>query len=188
MFFPSWPRLRTLPVLVLALLVLLSGALAQEGRISGKVISLVDKSDIVGATVLAYQISTEQVIRSSPTDSGGKFSIRDLAAGYYDLAIETPDGLFVADQIVNVPPAGKATINVGVVPDNDQTATQTAVRSYPGSADASAGMMQISERLTGSKFWKSPKGVAILSSAGGVALLALAISGKDDSTPITQTP
>jgi hypothetical protein len=188
MFFPSWPKMRTLLPLVVALLGLLSGALAQEGRISGKVISLVDKSDVVGATVLAYQISTEQVIRSSPTDSGGKFSIRDLAAGYYDLAIETPDGLFVADQIVNVPPAGKATINVGVVPDNAPILAQTGVRSYPGSADASAGMMQISERLTGSKFWKSPKGVAILSSAGGAALLALAISGKDDSTPITQTP
>jgi len=185
MFIPSHQKLRTLVLLMITILGFHGVALAQEGRISGKVSSLADKDTVDGATVLAYQLSTEKVFRSTPTDSGGKFMIQDLATGYYDLAIETTEGLFVANQIVNVSPAGKVVINIDLSPAGADLPGQTAIRAYPGAEDPAVGVMQISERLTGTRFWKTPKGVVILSTVGGAALLAIAVTSKDDNDPVT---
>ena len=185
MFIPSHQKLRTLVLLMITILGFHAVALAQEGRISGKISSLTDKANIVGASVLAYQLSTEEVFRSTPTESGGKFMIQGLATGYYDLAIDTAEGLFVANQIVNVSPAGKVVINISLSPPGVDLPSQTARRTYPGSEDPAVGVMQISERLTGPRFWKTPKGVAILSTVGGAALLAIAVTSKDENDPVT---
>ena len=84
---------------------------------------------------------------------------------------------------INVEPAGKTVLALRLAPYGTAGDDGGLERSFPGSETPPAGITQVVERLTGTKFWKSPKGVAILSGVGGGALLAgaaaMADPGKD---------
>ena len=140
---------------------------------------------LVGATVLAYHLSTEKVYRSEPTNGKGNFRIPDLPMGYYDLAIETSEGLFVGNQVVNLPPTGKAVVNFRIAPFDSTTGN--AERNFPGSTTTSEGVAAVREKQTGRDFWRSAKGVAILAGTGGAILLAIA-ADDGDTVPSQTTP
>jgi hypothetical protein len=150
--------------------------------ILGKVFDVTGKTPVVGATVLAYHLSTEQVYSSSPTNPKGVFEIPDVPRGYYDLAVETAEGLFVGNQVLNVPPDGKAIVHFDL--DSFSAPAGQGAREFPGSERPSSGVAQVDERPTQKDFWSSTKGIAILGSIGGVGLLLLASdSGDDEPSP-----
>jgi hypothetical protein len=169
-------RARPCPLLATVLVALLMFSVtaappAPESSGSSSIIGKVTKGDpkkpVVNATVVMYHLSTAQIFRSAATMSTGKFEITGLPHGYYDVAIETPEGLFVANQVVNVPPDGKAVANLQLVPS---TLAEQGPREFPGSDLASAGIAQMYKK-------SKKKGTAILSGVGGAAVLGLAAGG-----------
>lgn len=139
-----------------------------------------DGSSVAGATIIAYHLSSERVYESTPVDGSGNFSIDNLPYGYYDVAVQSANGLFVADQVVNLPPSGKASLNMTLSRGGTD---ESAPRGFPGADEAPIGVAMIETKDKGA-FWKSPGGIAIIAGAGAVLLAAIALSGgSDDEQP-----
>jgi hypothetical protein len=188
-----WVRSRAACVLAAALCFVTSLPAQEEttgrtegfARLKGKVTS--DNKPLEGAVVIAYELSTEQVHRSTPTDGKGRYEISELPLGYYDLAVQTTSGLFVGNQVVNIPPSDKTEVDFAVAPYSSAAAA-AEVREFPGSDQAAQGVATVGEGQTAKEFWKSPKGIAILVGGGGVVLLAIAASGGDDDPVAVEPP
>jgi len=189
-------RFRRRPIRWTALLLLvLLGALlplrAQEPEpaqqptghtvLQGKVVDSAGKRGVEGAVVLAYHLSTERMFRSEPASSNGSYRIEGLLSGYYDLAVEGPDGLFVGSNVVNIPPGSKAVLNFTMTPFGAATASADARQSFPGLDSPSSGTATIMRKGTKKDFWRSAKGVAILAGTGGVILLVIASDSSTES-------
>jgi hypothetical protein len=151
-------------------------------RLSGKIFSTEGKP-VMGATVMAYHLSTEELYSSAPTGADGEYAIDNLPYGYFDLAIETDAGVFVGNQVVNLAPSSKAVVNFTTV---EYGSGDPAARTFPGADTESAGVARVREKVTGRAFWTSAKGVAILTGGGAVALLVIAAGADDDDDPVEQ--
>ena len=151
-----------------------------ESRIRGKIVD-VDGAPVANARILAYNLSTETIHRSEPTDKRGKFFIGDLPHGYYDVAIETADGLFVVNTVVSAEPGAKAVVELTLVPYAQVPAELP--RAFAGAQLPSTGVAQVKRKPTGKEYWKSPKGIAIIGGSGAALLLLLALSGDDSTEP-----
>lgn len=191
MIKPS-PR-RHLPSLVVLLMVVAlasplvaqpPAAAAGTSSIVGKVLG-VDGSPLLGGTVVAYHLATEKVFHSAATDAKGEFALSELPYGYYDLAVQTPDGLYVA-QVLNVPPSGKVATVLRLSPYLAGEASRE--REFPGATEQPTGRASVTQRPTGRDFWRSPKGVAIIAGGGGLLLLGLAAGGGSDASPVQPIP
>lgn len=145
--------------------------------LTGKILGPNGKA-LAGARLLSYHLSSERLYTTEPTGSNGKVSLQDLPYGYHDLAVETPDGLFVAAQVINIPPDSKAVVALTVL----TAGASTALRAYPGSDAQTVGVARVSQRLRGREFWRSPRGVAVLAGAGAAILLLLAGGGGSSSS------
>jgi hypothetical protein len=150
-----------------------------------------DEKPLVGVSVLAYHLSSEAVFTSEPTAANGNYRIVALPYGYYDMAVQTPDGLFVANQVVNVPPKGN-TVASFALSGIDLAADPNASppRSFPGIDADPTGVASVNEKLAGREFWRSKKGVAIIAGGGAAALLLIASGGSSSSSsnPSPSTP
>jgi len=152
-------------------------------KIRGKVLDADGKS-VRGARVLAYHLSSERLFSSERTRRSGEYRIAQVPYGYYDLAIETPDGLFVANRVVNVAPSASAVVTFTILPFDPSTAELT--RKHPASEADPAGLAELQSKPRGREFWRSPAGVAVLAGVGGGALLAIAATSdsENDPTPV----
>ncbi len=150
-------------------------------RIEGRILDARGR-EIAGARVLASHVSSGEVFASPPSRDNGKYLVAGLPYGYYDLAVETPAGLFVAERVINLAPAGTAELLLTLVLFDPSTAA--LARRHAGSGSDPTGLARMEEKPKGREFWRSPKGVAILGGLGGVALLALAF-GADSEDPAT---
>ena len=146
------------------------------GKITGRIQDGSGKP-VSGAVVVAYHVSSEERFASAPTRGNGEFKLEKLPFGYFDIGVETAEGVFVADRAVNLPPAGKRAITMTVEPF--QPGTEILSRTHPGSEKDPGGIAVLRTRAKGRDFWRSPKGIAILGAGAGAALLAIA-SGSDD--------
>lgn len=140
---------------------------------------------VSGASVLAYHLSTEQLFTSDPTAVGGQYSLSGLPYGYFDIAVRTADGIFVADQVINIAPAAKSMLTLTLSPFGaGEPSGVEEPRAFPGTEEVPIGIARVSEKLRGAEFWRSKKGVSILAGAGGAALLLLSGGGgHSPSTP-----
>jgi hypothetical protein len=135
---------------------------------------------VQGVRVLAYHVTSQRLFRSEPTRGDAEYRIAGLTYGYVDLAVETAEGLFVADRVLNLAPAQKAAVILTILPAAELApARRGELRQFPGAEGSPLGLAQLREKLRGREFWRSPMGVAILAGAGGAALLAIA-SGSDE--------
>jgi hypothetical protein len=148
---------------------------AGQAQLRGS-ISALDGSSVAGSTIIAYHLSSERVYKSTPIEASGSFSIADLPYGYYDVAVQSTNGLFVADQVVNLPPSGKVSLNMTLSRGGTD---ESAPRGFPGADEAPVGVAMIDQKDKGA-FWKSAGGIAIIAGAGAVLLAAIALSGGDD--------
>ncbi|HKQ62048.1 MAG TPA: carboxypeptidase-like regulatory domain-containing protein [Candidatus Polarisedimenticolaceae bacterium] len=153
--------------------------------IRGKVLSA-DGTAVVGARLHAYHLSTEKNYDSPATDAKGEYTLGGLPYGYFDVAVETRDGLFIGKQVVNVAPASDSVLTITLTPF--PAGDTEARREFPGTERPATGIAEIRQKLTGHEFWKSPKGVGILAGAGGAALLAIAAGagGDNNSSSLSQ--
>ncbi len=176
-------------------LLLLAGPVAAKGQakdrpagdglssVEGRVRAPDGKRGVAGAKIHAYNQATGQTYSSEPTGPNGAYRIEGLPFGYFELAVETGDGLFVADQIVNVGPSAKALVLLTLKPYDQQPDSWWADherRSFSGSEDESSGLAELRRRRTGREFVRSTKGVVLLSTVGAAVLLVIAAS--DDET------
>ena len=146
-------------------------------KIKGKVLDAQGKQ-VAGARVLAYHLSSERLFTSEPTNKSGEYLVEGLPYGYFDLAIETSEGLFVANRVVNLPPAGTAAVVFTVVPYEPTTASRA--RKHPASEQEPSGLAELRRKPKGREFWRSPKGVAIIAGIGGAALLGIAVGSESE--------
>jgi hypothetical protein len=149
-----------------------------SSELSGRILSSPDGAEAAGATILAYHLSTEQLFTSDPTSGGGQYSLTGMPYGYFDLAVETAEGIFVADQVVNIPPSATAVLTLTLVlfSAGDPGSVEDR-RAFPGTEDDPIGVARVEQKLRAGDFWSSKKGVAMLATGGGVALLLLAGGG-----------
>jgi hypothetical protein len=133
---------------------------------------------MAGARVLLYHLATESVFSSSPTGEGGHYELTNLPEGYYDLAVETPAGLYVADRVVHLDSPGEAALGLTARP----YAEGTARREFPGADAKPVGIAAVQESdSTG--FWGKPGGISVIAGAGLAGLLVLSNSSGDDDDP-----
>jgi len=184
--------LRALRAHRLAVAVLLTGLLVApaygeeptgggKSELSGTVVAPDGDQPVAGATVVLLELATGAVTRSTPTSAKGRFEIVGLGLGYYEISVETPDGVYVGSRIVDVAPSTKEKITVTLAP-LDAAAAADATARLPAGAGSVGGEARVGERTTGRDFWKSPKGIAILAGGGTAILLWLATSGNSKET------
>ena len=155
--------------------VILSGT----SRIEGKITSGSKKTPVAGATVLVYHLASGTIFRSQPTAENGRFEVAGLTHGYYDMAVEAPDGLYVGNQVVNVPPDGRTVSNFNLQPTE---AGQSGPRDFPGSDQAASGIATFIEK----SFWRKPKGIAIWTGGTVVAVAtAAALLNRDSDSNVS---
>lgn len=145
--------------------------------LKGRVLAADGKAPLSGVRVMLYHLSSELALTAEPTGGKGNFEIPALPYGYFDLAVATDDGLFVANQVINVPPSGKSVV-VLTLRRFAETTPSGERRPFPGTDEAPVGVALLAEKLVGAAFWGSPKGLTVLGVAGGGALLLLAGGGS----------
>jgi hypothetical protein len=151
-------------------------------RLSGRIVGPDAKRAVGTARVLAYHLTSRHVFDSAPAKPNGDYEIRGLPFGYFDLAVETPEGLWLADRVVNLPPAGKLELTLTVGGASAPIGVPPG-RVWPGGgALAPVGALQVRAAPRGRDFWRSPKGIALVTGIVAVTLLAIASSGNDSSS------
>ena len=71
-------------------------------KITGKVIDS-DGDEVRGARVLAVHLSSSRVFAGEPSRANGEYVITGLPYGYFDLAVEIAEEIYVSNRVVNVP-------------------------------------------------------------------------------------
>ncbi len=158
------PRLHRLFVCLLLLAIGLQPALAQNapadddppddtaagtGLIKGKVFMTDAKNPVEGAIVHAYHLGSQQVFSSGPTDDKGRYEMGGLPFGYADLFVETPDGVFVANQVESVPPAITHFPHVGSPPLGGGAAGAGGIATTPSSSSSSSSSSGVAGSVCG---------------------------------------
>jgi len=147
-------------------------------KITGKVVDSSGR-EVRGARVLAVHLSSSRIFAAEPTSGNGEYVIAGLPYGYFDMAVELAEEIYVANRIVNVAPAGTAAAIFTLVPFDPTT--EGLSRPHPGSDAEPAGVAQLRAKPKGREFWRSPKGVAIVSGVVGAGLLAIAAGSSNES-------
>ena len=101
------------------------------------------KTPVVGATVLAYHLSLAQLFRSEPTGENGKFVIEGLPHGYFDMAVDSPDGIYVSEQVVNAGPGAEVVANFFLAPSDFAGGDP---REFPGSSEPPIGIAEFMKK------------------------------------------
>ena len=113
---------------------------------------------VAGATVLAYHLSSEEVFDPAATDAQGASTRlgRSARTATSMLRSRRRRGLYVADQVVNVPPSGKTVLTLILYPYTRPDAEEA--RSFPGTDADPVGVARVEEKPKGADFWKSGPG------------------------------
>ncbi|MEW5806830.1 MAG: carboxypeptidase-like regulatory domain-containing protein [Acidobacteriota bacterium] len=179
-----FPKLTALCFLLMFLL-MVTHAFSEEGtsEIRGKVLASDARTPIAGATVKAYHIASGKLFNSIPTDASGSYSLKHLPYGYYDIAVETEEGLFISTQALNIAPNTKTSISFAISSFEEQPAEWWEGKEKPQIPvlkKESTGIARILEKKGAKAFFKSGKGVATIL-AGSAAAIGIAIAaGGDD--------
>jgi hypothetical protein len=157
-------------------------AIPGTGRLEGRVLRSDGKTPVSNAVVRACYLEGERVLASAPTGSRGQYQLGSLPPGYADLLVETPEGVFLANQVVQFHPDKKLLMNFVLAKFSEHPASWGAQkkRETPCASASQAGAAQIEEKSVAGGFVRSPKGIALLAGLGGAALL-LAVSGGGSS-------
>ncbi|HJQ97823.1 MAG TPA: carboxypeptidase-like regulatory domain-containing protein [Candidatus Polarisedimenticolaceae bacterium] len=160
---------------------------APGSRLDGQVRMADGKSPAKGVVIEVRPLGGGGPFRSQPTDGRGRFSLRGLPYGWSEVLIAAPQGGFIGDQAINLPPGSKVEVKLTLLTRADRPETWWAERHLepPEGLNESqvAGLAQSSQKLTGVEYWKSPAGIAILISATVVALAVIAGGGRDYTAP-----
>lgn len=160
------------------------------GTLSGVILEIGGKKKAGRAVIHAYHIDTGKVVSSEPSGPNGGFELKGVPSGYLDLAVEYGGEIFIANQVVNMPPSGKLVLKF-ILSDFGRLPAEEALggrdNRFPGTDKTAAGYASIKTKLRGREFWRSPKGIAIIAGGGGLALLGIAAGGENDASAFIPT-
>ena len=94
----SWP----LPPLALAQAPAVPPVPPSAGRLEGRILRSDGKTPVPGAVVRVCYLEGGTTFASAATSPRGEYEISGLSHGYADLSVETPEGAFLASQVVNL--------------------------------------------------------------------------------------
>lgn len=184
MFFPQKTRAAIAAAVLSALLAPGVGAAKKPkepkpvkprgARIDGQVLRDPKRTPVAGAIVRVKFFDGGEEWVSPPTDRKGRFRLDALPYGYAELVVESPDGKFPCDHVVELPPLGTVGLTLGLRP---MAPLPSAWWSGEATADAK-GVALGKQNLRGRDFWTSPAGIGIIAGTGAAVLLAIASGSK----------
>jgi hypothetical protein len=160
-------------------------------EIRGRVFRSDGKAAIEGAVVSIYTLDTGKVYSAEPTPGSGEFVLTGLPYGYADLYVETADGMFAGNQVLNLAPGGKVAVSLNLSTFADKPPAWWSGREpkeLPGSGKKPIGIAELQAKARGREFWKSPAGIATLSAIGAAVLIAVAVGGGSESDASPSSP
>ena len=158
------------------------GAEAKGSILTGKIFGSDGTTPLSNAIVRAYHIESGKLYNSAPSDSSGSYTLSHLPYGYYDIAVETKEGLFVSTQAINIPPDTKIAVSFALTSFAESPKEWWEGKEkpqIPATGKESSGIAKILEKKGGKAFWKSGKGVATIL-LGSAAALGIAAAGGGD--------
>ena len=176
----------------------------QFAEIRGNVLAADGLTAVAGVSVKAANMETRQVYTSQPTGENGIYSLKNLPAGSYDLAVETPRGLYPADTLVDANAGKRLTISLALKPA-DRSKEDPPPTPKPEEGKPDEGKKDEGKKDEGKKdqpttppepqpqkktkksggFWRSPGGAAIVIVAGAaiVGVAANNAAGNSSEPP-----
>ncbi|HZI94180.1 MAG TPA: carboxypeptidase-like regulatory domain-containing protein [Patescibacteria group bacterium] len=165
----------------------------QLAEIRGNVLAADGLTAVAGVSVKAANMQTRQVYTSQPTGQNGMYSLQNLPAGSYDLAVETSHGLYPADTLVDANAGKRLTVSLALKPvakpgENAKDDPPAPPKPEEGTKDE--GKKDEGKKEEGKKdqpasppepqpqkkpkktggFWRSPGGAAIVIVAGAAVV------------------
>ena len=156
-------------------------------EIGGTVVGADGLTAVAGATVKAAHVESQKVYTSAATTRNGSYVLSGLPEGWYDVAVETPKGLFVASSLIRASAGQRsmASIALGATAPEAQEDPPADPNAPPAEPPAPPEQQQ---KKKGTSFWKSPGGAAILIVGGSLLLAAAASSATDNDIDIDTPP
>jgi hypothetical protein len=142
--------------------------------LEGRVLAADRKTAVPGAAVLLVHLQSRTVSRVNPTEKSGTFRAEGLASGYHQVAVETPEGLWVVPTPLLLEPGRSRHQDVRLLPPPEPAAGEEGAET--GILVPSLGRRaQALAELPGedkTPFLKTQLGITTLA-GGGVLLLVL---------------
>jgi hypothetical protein len=185
-------------LLVIALLIALAAPVvaatpAPQGKSSldGRVLASDGKTPVAGATVRACYLEGGTSAAGSPSNAKGAFRLEGLNFGFADLTIETADGLFVVNQVLQFLPDDRLTADFVLTKYAERPAEWWSARdkrTVPCAAGEPIGSADMRAGRSAGQFFKSPAGIAVIAGAAGLLVLLAVSGGDDDESPSPSQP
>ncbi len=155
--------------------------LPRTGRARGKVLDSTTGKGVPGVVVFSYHLDTGTVFSSEETGDKGRYRIDGLPLGWHDLYIESPEGLFLANRVINVPPRGEVEIDMTLTRFEDKPGSWWVGkrRDVPGHDESAVGEARLNRSAKGRSFWKTPAGIALIAGGGALVILGVAAAGDN---------
>lgn len=159
--------------------------LPRTGRIQGKVVDSATGRGMPQVVVHAYHIDSQAVFSSEKTRDNGRYRIEGVPLGWHELYVETSDGLFLGNQVVNVPPKAEVDVDLTVTRFADRPISWQVGkrRAIPGQDEPAVGEARLDRTARGKSFWKTPLGIALVSAGGALVIFAVVVSEDDSNEP-----
>ena len=85
-------------------------------EIRGSVLAADGLTAMRGVSVKAANMQTSEIYTSRPTGENGAYRLTGLPAGSYDLAVETPQGLYAADMLIDAGAGSRTIVSLALKP------------------------------------------------------------------------
>lgn len=158
--------------------------LAGTGRLEGRVLESDGKTPVPNAVVRACYLEGERVLASAPSGPRGQYRLESLPPGYADLVVETSEGVFVANQVLQLRPDARVLVDFVLAKFSERPVSwnDQKKRATPCGAASPVGAAEVGSKGAGG-FVRSPKGIALIAGLGGAALLLAASGGGGNESP-----
>ena len=164
-------------------------------EVAGAVLLPDGLTPVPGVSVKAANVDTEQIYASVKTGQDGIYKLTGLPAGSYDLAVETSEGLYAADTLVEAIPGKRVIVSLAIksVAQEGQPAEgekagekgEADKGKEEGKNDDKAEPEPYKNPKKRKGFWRSPWGALVVIIPGAVLLGVLANAIVGDSEPVT---
>jgi len=175
---------------------------SRTSEIVGNVFGPDALSTVSGVSVKAAHTITHKVYASQATGADGLYKLSDLPPGSYDLAVQTREGLYPADALVEVKAGRRTMVSLAIRSEARQDKPEGEKKEGDKPADQPPAEPPQGEKppepppqppakKKGGGFWRSPAGAAI-AIVGGAALIGVAANSaasddEEDTPPLTQS-
>jgi len=146
---------------------------------------------VAGARFVLAPMSGDDPSRTVETDARGNAVIEEIGYGYYRYAVGTPEGPWVGNRILLVPPEKKVDVTVTLGPflPEDEREGLSPQGGAPGLEGDAVGVARLLEKTgpRGLAWFESGKGVAVIVGAA-VLMVGLVIALTDTGSEKVASP